>query len=98
MIFHMMLPQNKNMSAVVLRKFIATHKGSTYPAIKKAILQIQNEAGWVGFEKLWTFVKSPVPIITFKPTGQVIRFGGYDNATSLSSISLDNADHYFGYV
>ena len=70
---------------VVVRQTFNTHRHSTYPRLKKIIniMGMKDYFDW----------KDSEMIITYKATGQVILFKGFDNPEKLTSIEVE-----FGYL
>lgn len=81
----LLLLQNPDCHAVVMRKVGDTVKKSVYPQIKWAIAKL-------GLTKVFIFRKSPMEI-EYKPTGQKIIFTGVDDPEKTKSIKTD-----FGYI
>ena len=81
----LLLLQNPDCHAVVMRKVGDTVKKSVYPQIKWAIAKL-------GLTKAFIFRKSPMEI-EYKPTGQKIIFTGVDDPEKTKSIKTD-----FGYI
>ena len=72
-------------NVVVVRQTFASHRHSTYPRLQK-IIRLMG---------LWDYFnfKDSEMVITYKPTGQVIQFKGFDNPEKLQSIEV-----VYGYV
>lgn len=68
-------------NAVVVRRYFNTHRDSTYAQLKWAINRL-------GVRDLWKATINPMEII-YKPTGQKIMFRGFDDAQSITSITVD---------
>ena len=66
--------------ALCIRRWMVTHRDSTYADLKWATRRL-------GVSELWSFPKGEVKA-TFKPTGQQILFRGADNPESITSISV----------
>lgn len=79
LIYHMQKMPLAN--AVVVRRFFNTNRDSTFAQLKWAINK------W-GTKHLWKETKNPL-CLTYIPTGQVILFRGFDDAVSLTSITVD---------
>lgn len=78
----LLMLQNKNYNALVLRKVADTLSESVYEQIKWAI-------GILGLSDYFTFRKSPLQII-YNTTGQRIIFRGADKPMKIKSIKLNN--------
>lgn len=68
-------------NAVVVRRYFNTHRDSTYAQLKWAINRL-------GVGHLWKATINPMEIV-YKPTGQKIMFRGFDDAQSITSITVD---------
>ena len=66
--------------ALCIRRWMVTHRDSTYADLKWATRRL-------GVSDLWSFPKGEVKA-TYKPTGQQILFRGADNPESITSISV----------
>lgn len=84
-ILPILLLQNPDCHAVVLRKVASTLKGSVYSQIQWALDRL-------GIADRFTYIKSPFEI-TYKATGQKIFFFGVDDPTKIKSLKPP-----FGYV
>lgn len=69
-------------NAVVLRRYFNTHRDSTFAQLKWAINRL-------GVTHLWKATINPLEIV-YKPTGQKIMFRGFDDAQSITSITVEN--------
>lgn len=72
-------------NVVVVRETFNTHRHSTYPRLQKII-------NMMGLKDYFSYKDSEM-VITYKPTGQVILFKGFDNPEKLQSIEV-----VYGYV
>lgn len=78
-IYNMM--KNPQANTLVCRRFYNTHRDSTFAQLKWAINKLcVNE--------YWKFITNPLEII-YLPTGQKIIFRGFDDAQSITSITVD---------
>ena len=68
-------------NTLVMRRFFNTHKDSTFAQLKWAINK------W-GVRDKWKITNSPMEL-TYIPTGQKILFRGFDDADSITSITVD---------
>lgn len=68
-------------NVVIVRQTFNTHRTSTYARIKKII-------NLMGLREYFDINKSDMTI-TYKPTGQVILFKGFDNPEKLTSIEVE---------
>lgn len=68
-------------NTLIVRRFYNTHRDSTFAQLKWATMML-------GVSHLWHTTKSPLEMI-YLPTGQKILFRGFDDAQSLTSITVD---------
>lgn len=68
-------------NTLVMRRFFNTHKDSTFAQLKWAINK------W-GVKHKWKVTNSPMEL-TYLPTGQKILFRGFDDAESITSITVE---------
>ena len=69
-------------NTLVMRRYFNTHKDSTFAQLKWAINK------W-GVKDKWKVTNSPMEL-TYLPTGQKILFRGFDDADSITSITVEN--------
>lgn len=81
-IIPILLMSNKNYNAVILRKVANTLKDSVYNNMLWAIDEL-------GLNEYFRATVSPLEI-TFKPTGQKIKFKGCDDPTKVKSIKFEH--------
>ena len=72
-------------NVVIVRQTFNTHRHSTFPRLKKLI-------NLMGLKDYFT-IKDSEMLITYKPTGQVILFKGFDDPEKLTSIEV-----VYGYL
>lgn len=80
-----------NRNIIFLRKTNRSNKNSTFATLKKLIRQPDPNNKLISFARFFDFNKTDMTI-TYKPTGQVILFLGFDNADKLTSLRAE-----FGY-
>ena len=68
-------------NTLVMRRYFNTHKDSTFAQLKWAINK------W-GVKDKWKVTNSPMEL-TYLPTGQKILFRGFDDADSITSITVE---------
>ena len=68
-------------NTLVMRRYFNTHKDSTFAQLKWAINK------W-GVKDKWKITNSPMEL-TYIPTGQKILFRGFDDADSITSITVE---------
>ena len=68
-------------NTLVMRRYFNTHKDSTFAQLKWAINK------W-GVKDKWKVTNSPMEL-TYLPTGQKILFRGFDDAESITSITVE---------
>ena len=68
-------------NTLVMRRYFNTHKDSTFAQLKWAINR------W-GVRDKWKVTNSPMEL-TYLPTGQKILFRGFDDADSITSITVE---------
>lgn len=68
-------------NTLVMRRYFNTHKDSTFAQLKWAINK------W-GVKDKWKITNSPMEL-TYLPTGQKILFRGFDDADSITSITVE---------
>lgn len=68
-------------NTLVMRRYFNTHKDSTFAQLKWAINK------W-GVKHKWKVTNSPMEL-TYLPTGQKILFRGFDDADSITSITVE---------
>ena len=80
-IYNIMKQPESNM--VVVRQVLNTHRDSTFA-------ELQWAAERLGVSKQWYFPKGDNSTMkaTYKPTGQVILFRGFDDVLKLTSITV----------
>lgn len=81
----LLLIQNPNTHALVLRKVASTIRDSVYSQYMWAI-------GELGMAHLWKAQRTPMELV-YKPTGQKIMFRGADDPMKIKSIKVP-----FGYI
>jgi len=79
LIYNIMKHPDSN--ALVVRKFGNTHRDSTFAQLKWAIHHL-------GAEQYWRTTVSPMELV-YMPTGQKIIFRGLDDATKITSITVE---------
>lgn len=79
LIWHIMKMPLAN--AVVVRRFFNTHRDSTFAQLRWAIKKFN-------VKDQWAVTKNPLAL-TYKPTGQVIMFRGFDDPLSITSITVE---------
>lgn len=73
---------------VVVRRYFNTHRDSTFAQLKWAINRL-------GVKHLWKATMNPLEL-TYLPTGQKILFRGFDDAQSITSITVETG--YLNFV
>jgi phage terminase large subunit len=68
-------------NALVVRRYGNTHRDSTFAQLKWAIEHL-------GVQQYWKTTVSPMEL-TYSPTGQKIIFRGFDDATKITSITVE---------
>ena len=76
----MMRPEYRLANALVVRKVMATHRGSTFAQLQWAISKLK-------VDRWWKATVSPMEI-TYLKTGQKIIFRGFDDAQKLASTTV----------
>lgn len=79
------ITSDERRNVVVVRQTFNTHRHSTYPRLKKII-------NLMGLKEYFSYKDSEMTI-TYKATGQVILFKGFDNPEKLTSIEVE-----YGYL
>ena len=79
LIYNMM--KNPEANALVCRRYYNTHRDSTFAQLKWACNRLK-------VSQYWKFTTNPLEM-TYIPTGQKILFRGFDDAQSITSITVD---------
>lgn len=77
-------------NALVVRRFYNTHKDSTFAQLRWAINRM-------GVAHLWKVTQSPLQL-TYIPSGGKILFRGFDDADSITSITVEKGAMCFCWI